>query len=305
MKRFILIQVVLLSISGIGCGDAAMSTNTNTSASNANRESNTPSTNQTNTVRNNQTANVIATNSNAQLTNSQRTPQPTPSPQTAEKKDEGWFSFPPPRVVSYFDINRQQLMNQEGPTTLSSVAQKLEAGLKAAGYSEGKFTYYWNNDNEFAIITAMERINADATPFAGSMRWENSENLPKAHNLNEYVQYLFSGKKVYSRVFAFVVTNKKYNFFDNSPPSFNAAKNWMRIRKSELGGSGTSAIRQVAFDEQYQCSALLYLFVNHNSLDNPKPIDEGELKGNERVLMDGVSLDAVDHLHRTQINFGG
>jgi hypothetical protein len=150
----------------------------------------------------------------------------------------------------------------------------------------------------------MERINADGTPYTGDMRWENSANLPKARDLGEYVKYLLGEKHVYYRVFAFVVTNKQYNFFDNSPPAFNAARNWVRTRKSELGGA-TATIREIEFDEQYQCSALLYLFVNHNSLDNPKPIDEDELKGNEKALMDGVSLDAVDHLNRTQINFGG
>ncbi len=292
MKRFLLIQVVLLAIGGtIGCGDAMP---TNTTANKANtRWSNTVVVMNTNM----KTANV-------QPTNRQATPKPTPE-QTAEKKDEGLFSFPPPRPVSYDKINHQQLLNREGQTTLSNVSQKLEEGLKKAGYLNDKYRYFWNNDNEFAIITAMERINADGTPFTDAARWESSDILPTAQNLSEYVKYLISGKKVYYRVFAFIVARKDYVSFDNSPPSFNMAKKWMRKGKPELSDGATSTFQDVPFDEQYHCYALLYLFVNHSSLDNPKPIDDEELKGNEKGLMNGLNQNPADHLHQTQINFGG
>ncbi|MDQ3179538.1 MAG: hypothetical protein M3Q33_03360 [Acidobacteriota bacterium] len=307
MKKLILIQVVLLSISGISCESAPTNTNTSVNRMNATNLSNmmpTPPANQSNIAENTRTNNATTTNVNLQIKNGQVSPKPTPT-QAAEKRDESLFSFPPPRVVDFFEINHQQLLNQEGQTTLSDVSQKLATGLKNAGYSNGKYAYFWNNDDEFAIITAMERINADGTPFTNDMRWENLDNLQTAQNFSEYVKYLISGKKIYYRVFAFVVTNKEYAFFDNSPPSFSMAKKWMRRGKPELSAGGTSTIRDVPFDEQYHCYALLYLFVNHSSLDNPKPVDDEELKGSEKGLKNGLNQNPENHLQQTRINFGG
>ncbi len=290
MKRFILIQVILLSIGVIGC---ASSVNTNVSVNRANTQaSNT----------------VVVTNANRQTANVQPTNRQAtsnPAPPTAKKKDEGLFSFPPPRAVGYDTISNQQLLNREGQTILSDVSQKLEEGLKNAGYLNDKYRYFWNNDNEFAIITAMERINADGTPFTDNARWESLDILPTAQNLSEYIKYLIGGKKVYYRVFALIVSKEDYSSLDNSPPSFNMAKKWMQKGKPELSGSATSILREVPFDEQYRCHTLLYLFVNHSSLDYPKPIDDDELKGTEKGLMKGLSQNPAVHLQQTQIKFGG
>jgi hypothetical protein len=263
MRRFIFIQIFLLAFIAGGCGDSA---NTNTSGTATNTTTNKPI-------------------------------------NTPEKK-EGLFSFPPPKVVDVTEIEHPLLVNAEGSAnTFSSVSQKLVARLQNGGYLQDHYRYFWNNDNEFAIVTAMERINPDGSPFTGSgnERWKISDSLPRANNSAEYVSYLISGKRVYYRVFAFIVSAKDYSFQEGPVPSFTMAKKWVDFGKPKLGGNASSApIREVPFDEQYHCYALLYLFVNHTSLDIPKAVND--LNGKDEMqLMEGLEIKAKTHLEKTGI----
>ncbi len=322
MKKLIFIQIFLFSIGSIGCGDA-----TNTASTTVNRTNTattplkTPLSNQMNQLNKatdsaenrdaistsaNRMNNSVATNGNTRTSNTNvaGTPMATPAPKV-EKKDEGLFSFPPPKVISYTLINNSDLLNKEGQTTFLQISEKLAAGLNKAGYStDDKFSYFWNEKDEFAVITAMERVTPDGSPVSGVERWNNSTHLPKANNWGEYIRYLTSGKKVYYRVFAFVVTSKRTgrSFYRNSPPDFIMARNWMNKGESALGDGESSAVEDSVFTEKYKCFALLYLFVNHTRLDSPKSIDT--LTENDEGLKEGVNQEAADHLRNTQIKFG-
>jgi hypothetical protein len=231
---------------------------------------------------------------------------PTPTTKT-EKKDEGLFSFPPPKVVSYSLINNGDLLNREGQTTFAQVSEKLAAGLRRGGYvTDDKYAYFWSEKDEFAVVTAMERVNFDGTPLLGNTRWDESAHLPHAHNWSEYFSYLVGGKRVYYRVFAFVVTAKRSgnSFKRNSPPDFQMAQNWKSKGEPTLGESESPAtIGDVIYTDRYKCYALLYLFVNHTRLDAPKAINA--LAENDKGLTQGVNREAADHLRLTGINFGG
>lgn len=329
MKISTFVQIVLLSIGGIACGDAAMNTTSkpaNTARANAMNTA-TTDTATTNTEASKTTsapvanttapsasantmkpANTMALPTNAKPhangTTGLPPPQPTPPP-TAEKKDEGLFSFPPPKVISYSLVNNSDLLNKDGQTTFSQVSGKLAAGLKKAGYdTDDKYAYFWNEKDEFAIVTAMERINPDGTPIVGDGRWDSSTQLPRAHTWSEYIKYLMSGKKIYYRVFAFIVTAKRagHSFNKGSSPDFRMASEWKKKGDSALGEGESTAIGDVIFTEKYKCYALLYLFVNHTRLDSPQSIDT--LKENDQGLTEGVNQAAGDHLRQTGIKFG-
>jgi hypothetical protein len=260
MRKIIFIQIFLLAFIGSGCGDSA---NTNTSG--------------------------VTTNTNKSI-------------DTTEKK-EGRFSFPPPRVVDAAEIEASLLVNPDGAaTTFSSVSQKLADRLQKGGYSQSHYRYFSHNNDEFAIVTAMERINPDGSPFArsGDGRWKIVEFLPKAKDSGEYVSYLISGKKAYYRVFAFFITAEDYTFQEGPMPSYAVAKKWVDYGNSTLGGSASAPIREVPFDERYHCYALLYLFVNHTSLDIPKPVND--LNGpDEAQLAEGLETQARTHLEKTGV----
>jgi hypothetical protein len=203
-------------------------------------------------------------------------------------------------------LKYEDLLNPAGPTTFDFVGQKVAAALETAGYTPEKYAYFWNDRDEFAIVTAMERIEADGNPLPEPERWNGSTNLPRAHRFDEYFRYLFGGKIVYYRVFAFVVTSKRYgrSFLRNSPPDFGMALNWMNKGEPQLGeGDGSTAIETASFNERYRCYALLYLFVNHTSLDSPRSVDS--LTGPEMGLEEGLNKQTESHLANTHVNIGG
>lgn len=235
------------------------------------------------------------------------TPESTPAPKT-EQKDNALFSFPPPKPIGVREIDKSQLLNPEGATTFSQVAKKLAAGLAKGGYQNEKLAYFWNEKDEFAIITAIERVKPDGAPLEGDERWDASIHQPKAHNFAEYAKYLIGGKKVYYRVFAFIVTSKRNerDFFHNASPDFTMAKHWLEKGKGALGEGGdeTSMIEDVLFGDSYKCFALLYLFVNHPRLDNPVSIDVLSEEKRDDELSVGVKKDVGEQVKNTSIKFG-
>ena len=316
------ILVLLAAIAISGCGEAAQSNNAsvrpvNTSATRTPSSAHTANSMNTsvNSYRPSANSNSIA----IRPPTSEREPparppaEPTPVRPSGEKRDEGLFSFPPPRVTGYASIEPNDLMNSAGQTDFSYVANRLAEALRRAGYPEARYKFFWNDRDEFAIVTAMERVNKDGSPVGvlsdGAAtneieRWNSNKTLPRAGGLEDYFQYLFSGKRVFYRVFAFVVTPRRYrrNFYSNSPPDFNMAVNWMAKGESQLGDGGPGSIEYVPFTNEYSCYALLYLFVNHTSLDAPKSVDALSDK-NEMELKEGLDLMTENHLNRSRITF--
>ena len=276
MRFFLFVQLLFFAIALVGCGDApANNTAVNT---NGVRPTGTPS--------------------------SSVTPQASPT-QTAEKKDEGMFSFPPPRVTSYAPIKNEYVVNPSGATDFAYVADRLTTALTDSGYSE-KFAFFRNDQDEFAIVTAMERINGDGSPLAGSDRWITSDSptppLPRAHGADEYFRYLFGGKIVFYRVFALVVTSKGRKFNQHRPPDYLTALNWVVKGDQQLAEDGSGGIESTPFTDKHHCYALLYLFVNHTSLDGPRSVNA--LEGNADGLTDGLERRTEEHLIKTGIAFG-
>jgi hypothetical protein len=313
MNKSTFIRIVLLSMGVIACGQAA-SNNANRPANSAHKTAPSPAMNpdaigntMANSVNAMKSANSASTSarSNANLSSSTtQITQPASTP-LVEKKDEGLFSFPPPRVISYSVIHNGDLMNKEGPTSFSQVSERLAAGLRKAGYdSEEKYAYFWNEKDEFAIVTAMERVNGEGNPAIGEGRWNTSTHLPSATDGSEYFRYLLSGKKTYYRVLAFVVTSRRTgnSFLRNSPPDFIMARNWKNKGEPNLGDGSVATIGEAFYTDRYKCFALLYLFVNHTRIDAPKSIDS--LSENDESLAEGINRVVADHLRQTGITFG-
>ena len=298
-----LILLVLL-VAGLFAGACGVDMQANNSSVNANsvRPTQTPAVNAVNT-------NIPANVSNT-YANGYRTPRPlpTPTPASTPATDKGLFSFPPPRGTGYTLLKSEDLQDPAGPTTFAFVSRKIAAGLEEAGYMpEQQFAYFWNERDEFAIVTAMERIEPDGTPLPDfDERWDATSNLPSAHGTSEYFRYLFRGKAVYYRVFAFIVTSKHYgnSLKRNSPPDFDTAVAWTGKGEPQLGsGEGDTAIESAIFDAKYRCYAVIYLFVNHTSIDGPTSVDA--LKGSDGRLGEGLNRDADIHLAKSNINIGG
>jgi len=320
MKKFKLILIFTLSILFSGCaGDVASNNSSNSRGNTTPTPFNVNTSSGANTLNSNIYADSnTGSTSNTSTTNTGNTkppvqppatPKPSATPPPEDKKDEGLFSFPPPKVTDAHTVNTAVFMNPNGmPTNLSQVSGKLLDGLKKAGYGDGTYTFFWNDKDEFAVVTAMERIELNGAKFASdNARWVKAAGLPDAHGLGEYFKYLIEGKRVYYRVFAFVITPRRnrQSFTKGTPPDFKTALNWVHsVSGSDTLGDGeTTTIESVLFTEKYKCFALLYLFVDHTSLDAPKAIDP--MDPNIQKLTQGLSTNAEEHLNNTKINFGG
>jgi hypothetical protein len=119
MRYLVLPSLLVLSILEIACGDSASNANSNKGYVNANISyanaantstnaaniavvtQNTPRWTRTKTSSPNNTANTAPLPSPAP-----NDTLPVPTRSGAEKKDEGLFSFPPPRATDFYEIDR-------------------------------------------------------------------------------------------------------------------------------------------------------------------------------------------------------
>lgn len=296
MRIFLSVLLLVVAVASMGCGDSAA----NNSAFNANRPANrnTSNANAVNTTTTNVGANQTPANSMANANSSRPrttpTPRPTPGISPTPVAEEGVFSFPPPRATDYIPIDAERLMNPAGQTDFYFVADQISAALKRGGYAGNDYKFFRNGESEFAIVTKMERVDGNGRPLDGPDRWE--EGLPTAKGPGEYFQFLFGGKTVYYRVFAFIVTDREPSGFAEIP-NFEAARKWtiQKNAETQLGIGASDPIRSAVFQEPYRCFALLYLFVDHTSLDQPLPIPPGGSQGGlTHGLMTGTEVQLTN-----------
>jgi hypothetical protein len=315
MKKKLLCLALLFLTILWGCRGENVATNTTFNANTVNRPANnltdtgvpTPTGMPINTGSNNITA---ANTKGNQIDKPKLTPTPqaTPSPIAEKKKDEGLFSFPPPKATSVTEFTASELSAVVEQTMLSQIAGKLEDSLQRAGYGRDYYSYFSNDIDEFAIVTAMERINPDGSNFTAD-RWvdiNDEGSLPIAGS-GEYFRFLISGKKVYYRVFAFIVSARpernRRSFERGRSPEFVTALTWKSKGESELGGGEPTPVASVVWSEKHRCYALVYLFVNHTSLDAPKSVDS--LEKREVRLKSDLVTDADQHIKSIREKLGG
>ncbi len=314
MREVFEMKILWLSLAAIclallaGCAEQAANSSSNTNAKPVNRNGNSSVPTPVQTPTTGSSGNVQANKSGNQPTNTaQPTPSATATPVAERKKEEGLFSFPPPKTMSVTEISAAELAAVTGQTTLAQVSEKLAGGLERAGYGKNDYSYFWNERDEFAVVTAMERVNPDGSAFQTN-RWVEDDSLPSAGS-GQYLSYLVSGKKVYYRVFAFIITARsertRRSFQRGSVPEFNTALNWENKGDEDLGGGGgeVTPVESVVWSEKHRCFALVYLFVNHTSLDAPKSVDalgKGEIR-----LTGDLNKDADAQIKSVREKLGG
>jgi HEAT repeat protein len=121
------------------------------------------------------------------------------------------FPWPPPRYSSIGTFGRdfERKLIGDDETTLGTIYQRLYDALTQcdSNFESGLF----GTPGGFALLSKMERIAQDGTPFPGKQRWVLGKIPPQS--LSDLVSQLFLEKPGYFRVIAFVVTDE-INFFD-------------------------------------------------------------------------------------------
>jgi hypothetical protein len=163
--------------------------------------------------------------------------------------------WPPPETSTHQAIPRELLVNgSASPITLAALAAKMEKALSRAGYSSPG---YYAVPGGFAMLTQLERIHPDATPFPADKRWKIKVDPASlsSFNLSAYLKALLGKDAGMFRVIAFVFTAEPI-VSDSVKPVMEEAKNWVEQGGKTLPGSYAAQ----SFSADMVCTALIYEF---------------------------------------------
>ncbi len=166
--------------------------------------------------------------------------------------------FPwPPNSSAFVSIPSELLVKQEGSAKLADVDNRLRRALVQGGYE--KLGYY-HIPGGFVVVTQLEQFDiVTGAPLADSNRWSTTTAPPRLFTL-EYFRSLIHGTSGHFRVIAFAVTNKPFNETGKVVAASQAAT-------LASGGSNSlpADVRDQPYGADYQCTALVYEFLQPNS----------------------------------------
>ncbi len=181
------------------------------------------------------------------------TPKLTPEPKHEQERIQvaalPSFPWPPPRASAEYRINNRWVTAGD-QTTLSQVADRIEAALSAAQYETWR---YLAVPSGFALVTPIERIDLNGNlkdPRFGTQ-------LPSLADMT-FVEFLFALGKApagHYRVFVFVITDVPFNQAEERI-SRKEAQGWMRSGLTQLPPD----VGSMKYGPRYGTTALVYEF---------------------------------------------
>ena len=139
---------------------------------------------------------------------------------------------------------------------LKDVANELDSLLVRAGYSERAY-FRLNTDGQtigFALVTRMERINTDGSPFPPRERFL-AAGAPDQFSVLAFLKSLFVAPVGYYRVLVFTVSKAPVKV-DGTPVSEAGARQWLATGGTRLLG----CVAGMPFTNEYGLDALVYEF---------------------------------------------
>jgi hypothetical protein len=164
------------------------------------------------------------------------------------------FPWPPPKASATEVIPSEFFRKPSGEEIyLRDIERIIHGALESCGYYEKK---YYAVPDGFAMVTRMEQINPDGTSKEPPDRWmPEVQPLRLKFSLKEYITRLFTANKGYYRVIVFIVTKHPFSQA-NVTITRGEAMLWLSTGLNVL----PDAIGQLAYTEQYNCTALIYEF---------------------------------------------
>jgi len=163
--------------------------------------------------------------------------------------------WPPPDTSTHQIVPRELLLSAaSSQATWAAVAARMEKALSRTGYSSPGF---YAVPGGFAMLTQLERINPDATPFPPDQRWKIKVDPASlsTFNLSAYLKALLGKDAGVFRVIAFVFTAEPIVSSDINPV-IDEAKHWVEGGGKALPGSEAKQI----YSADMVCTALIYEF---------------------------------------------
>jgi hypothetical protein len=221
---------------------------------------------------------------------------PKPSPQAAQEEIERLeksrraeleqrqalqlppFPWPPPRPSSRDEIDRKLLVGDASPT-LRSVADRLEAALRGAGY---EYSFYAVPAGGFALAARLERIDDDGAALGNDRRFL-PPNAREPFDLSRYLSQLFFAAPGYYRMIALIVTDQPF-VADTKALDSNRARS--------LPGSGASALpssfAERPFGPDHRVFVLIYEFRKGDTDGDVAELEPGRLPASTHLSRSGL-----------------
>jgi hypothetical protein len=208
-------------------------------------------------------------------------PSSSPTPQSAPPKSlpsvqTEWipmFPWPPPEYSVLAVLDKNYFSQSK---TLFDVDDILTVALSDLGYDDRS---YFEIPNGFALVTRIEQIKEDGTPFAPPARWSVMIKAYNSLNWSSYLKSLIFPPSGFFRIIVFAVTDKAFTS-SHKKPTKAAAEGWLKVGFTELPAS----IGNKRFGPNYRCTALIYEFK--------------KIEANEAAQITG-SLTGIEHLKKS------
>lgn len=197
-------------------------------------------------------------NPNDPFSSSQRRQNQASSSSFEVAPDFAAFPYPVEEASDHysFDARTFQLAGN-----LGDIDRQLTTALNAEGYYGKR---YFSMPEGFALVTQMERIYPNGTPYPTLERWRTSVKPKPQFSLREYMLSLVFSEKGYYRTFAFVVLPRT---IAENPAMGMGRLNpapWMTISGEKL----PEAIAQLTVSNDYVVKAYLFVFDVPGGADN-------------------------------------
>jgi hypothetical protein len=190
--------------------------------------------------------------------NSNSTSNTTTNSNSSADKAAKLPEFPwPPDASAFATIPSERLVKEGTGAKLGDVDKRLQAALKKAGYEQ---IGYYHIPGGFVVVTQLEQFDGmTGAPLAGVNRWSTKVTPPNVFS-REYVRALIKGNTGHFRVIAFAVTNDAFTQTGKEFPASEAPD----VQK-KAANKLPADIASQNYDENYQCTALIYEFLQPNS----------------------------------------
>lgn len=173
-------------------------------------------------------------------------PSPTSS---APPRPRPTFPWPPPTPSARLVIPKQVFSNSK---TLGQAVSHLENALSDSGYVERS---YFLVPGGIAVVTRLEQIHRDGTPFSDPDRWLFDDDYRQSLGIAEYLRRLFAVDEGYYRIVVFVLTDEAFGAQSRSITEGEATL-WLSQGLNVL----PSDLVQQPLSENKACTALIYEF---------------------------------------------
>jgi hypothetical protein len=174
------------------------------------------------------------------------------SPNDKPKKDREFRSFPvePPLTGVKYTLPAKFF---NGSKNLGQVEEILSKKLDEAKYWERSFYDY---PAGFVLVTKIERIHQDGTPFPEPQRWDSQLRVDPSADFWGFLRGSFWAPIGYYRVMVFIVTAHPVQM-NETPPEAKDASNWVSGGADRL----PLEMRKKALVDGTGCTVLIYEFL--------------------------------------------